>query len=90
MWEVAVHLAVACGVCHGVFLCCPTGCLGWILNLIESVYESFPSYSSSVGAFRIGQEPTALAVGVDGGCLDIFLSSIISFLPLSGRRPNVD
>ena len=26
------------------------------------------------------------------GCLDIFLSSIISlfFLPLSGRRPNID
>ena len=27
-----------------------------------------------------------------GGCLDIFLSSIISpfFLPLSGRRPDID
>ena len=23
MWEVAVRLAVACGVCGGVFLCCP-------------------------------------------------------------------
>ena len=23
----------------------PTGCLGWILNLIESVSEGFPSYS---------------------------------------------
>ena len=41
---------------------------------------------------RVGQGPTALAVGAGGGCLDIFLSSIISlfFLPLSGRRPNVD
>ena len=26
---------------------------------------------------RVGQEPTALAVGAGGGCLDIFLSSII-------------
>ena len=32
-----------------------------------------------------------LAVGADGGSLDIFLSSIISFffLPLSGRRPDI-
>ena len=35
----------------------------------------------------VGQGPSAFAVGADGGCLDIFLSSIISlfFLPLSGR-----
>ena len=41
----------------------------------------------------VGQGPTALAVGVGGGCLDIFfLSSIVSlfFLPLSGRRPDID
>ena len=40
----------------------------------------------------VGQGPTALVVGADGGCLDIFLSSIISlfFLPLSGRRPDID
>ena len=33
----------------------------------------------------VGQGPTALAGGAGGGCLDIFLSSIISFffLPLS-------
>ena len=39
-----------------------------------------------------GQEPTALAVGAGGGCLDIFLSSIISLfsLPLSGRRPDIE
>ena len=29
---------------------------------------------------RAGQGPTALAVGAVGGCLDIFLSSIISLL----------
>ena len=35
---------------------------------------------------------TVLSVGVDGSCLDIFLSSIISlfFLPLSERRPDTD
>ena len=40
----------------------------------------------------VGQGPTALAVGAGGGCLDIFLSSIVSlfFLPLSGRRPDID
>ena len=40
----------------------------------------------------VGQGPTALAVGAGGGCLDIFLSSILSFLflPLFGRRPDID
>ena len=40
----------------------------------------------------IGQGPTAHAAGTDGGCLDIFLSSVISllFLPLSERRPDLD
>ena len=41
----------------------------------------------------VGQGPTALAVCADGGCLDIFfLSSILSllFLPLFGRRPDID
>ena len=41
-----------------------------------------------------GQGPTAyaLAVDADGGCLDILLLSILSFLflPLFGRRPNID
>ena len=31
----------------------------------------------------------ALAVGVGGGSLDIFLSSVFSF-SLSGRRPDID
>ena len=40
----------------------------------------------------VGQGPTVLAMGVEGGCLDILLSSVISlfFLPLSGRRPEKD
>ena len=54
----------------------PRDVLDEILNLIESVSEDFPSYSSSAGASynleTVGQEPTALAVGAGGGCLDIF------------------
>ena len=40
----------------------------------------------------VGQGPTALTVGAGGGCLDILLSSILSllFLPLFGRRPDID
>ena len=40
----------------------------------------------------VRQGPTALAVGADGRCLDIFFSSITSlfFLPLSGGRPDID
>ena len=40
----------------------------------------------------VGQGPIALAVGAGRGCLDIFLSSIFSlfFLPLFGRRPDID
>ena len=39
-----------------------------------------------------GQGPAALALGAGGGCLDSLLSSILSllFLPLFGRRPDID
>ena len=40
----------------------------------------------------VGKGPTALAVGVGGGCLDIF-TLICHFslsLPLFGRRPDID
>ena len=39
----------------------------------------------------VGQGPTALAVGAGGGCLDVF-TLILSFLflPLFGRRPDID
>ena len=41
---------------------------------------------------KLGQGPTALAVGAGGGCLEFFLSSIFSLLclPLFGRRPDID
>ena len=40
----------------------------------------------------VGQGPTVLAVGVGGGGLDNLLSSIffLLFLPLFGRRPDID
>ena len=39
----------------------------------------------------VGQGPIALAVGVGGDCLDIFsLVYRLFFLPLSGRRPDID
>ena len=40
----------------------------------------------------VGQKTTASAVGAGGVCSDILLLSIFSlfYLPLSGRRPNID
>ena len=40
----------------------------------------------------VGQVPAVLAVGASGFFFDIFLSSIIFlfFVPLSGRRPDID
>ena len=48
MWEIAVHLAVACDVFVSVFLCCPffpRDVLDVIWDLIESVSEGFLTYS---------------------------------------------
>ena len=40
----------------------------------------------------VGQGPSALAVGAGGGGLDILLSPVLSllYLPLFGRRPDID
>ena len=40
----------------------------------------------------VGQGPTALAVGAGGAVWKFLLSSILSllFLPLFGRRPDID
>ena len=38
----------------------------------------------------IGQGPTALTVGAGWGCLDILTILSLLFLPLSGRRPDID
>ena len=42
---------------------------------------------------KVGQDSTALVVGAGGGCLDIFYSHLsfsLLFLPLFGRRPDID
>ena len=43
-------------------------------------------------SITVGQGPIALAVGVGGGGLDIFYChlSFLFFLPLFGRRPDID
>ena len=43
-------------------------------------------------SITVEQGPTALAVGADGGCLDIFILIYPSFLflPLFGRWPDID
>ena len=43
-------------------------------------------------SITVGQGPTALVLGVGGGCLEVLLSSILSllFLPLFARRPDID
>ena len=40
----------------------------------------------------VAQGPIALAVGADGGVWTFLPSSVVSllFLPLSGRRPDID
>ena len=40
----------------------------------------------------VGQGPIVLAEGTDERCLEFLLSSMLSllFLPLSGRRPDID
>ena len=40
----------------------------------------------------VGQGPILLAVGAGEGCLDIFslIYHSLFFLPLSGRRPDID
>ena len=49
MWEIAVHLAIAGDVFESVFFMLsffPRDVLDEILDLIQSVSEGFPTYSS--------------------------------------------
>ena len=52
----------------------------------------FPVPGRPANFDNVGRGPTALAVGAGGGCFDMFLLSITTlfFLPLSGRRPDID
>ena len=54
--------------------------------------ENFQSRGVLLSWMIVGQEPTAIVVGAAGGCLDFFLSAVIShfYFPLPGRRPDID
>ena len=57
------------------------------------VLDKLPVPGRPTILITVGQGPSALAVGAGGGCLDIFTLiypfSLI-FLPLFGRRPDID
>ena len=61
-------------------------------RVVRFCLVNFQCWGVLVIWIRVGQGPNAFAAGAGGGCLDIFLSSDISlfFLPLSGRRPDID
>ena len=60
--------------------------------MVQLCWVNFQCWGVLLIWIRVGQGPTVLSVSAGGGCLDIFLSSIISlfFLPLSGRLPDID
>ena len=61
-------------------------------RVVQRCWVNFQCWGVLLIWIIVGRGSTALAIGVGGGCLDIFLSSITSlfFLPLSGRRPDID
>ena len=65
---------------------------GWLVGAMGLGKDPVLGRPTNLGYSR-GQEPIALAVGAGGVGLDIFFLSSISslfFLPLSGRRPDMD
>ena len=71
-------------------VCCFYG--RWGGRVVRWFWVNFQCRGVLLIWIKIEQGPSALAVGAGGGCLDIFLSAITSlfFLPLSGRRPDID
>ena len=68
--------------------CSAAGVVGWC----DGAGQTSSARGALLILIQVRQGPTALAVGAGGGCLDIFLSSIISlfYLILFGRRPDID
>ena len=66
--------------------------VGWGGRVVRWFWVNFQFRGVLLIGMIVGQGPIALAVGAGGGGLDILLSSILSllFLPLSGRRPDID
>ena len=63
---------------------------GWSGGVM--VLGKFPVTGRLTNLEKVRQGTTVLTVGAGGGCLDIFLSSIISLFSLNlfGRRSDID
>ena len=69
------------------------GNFAYILNRIKNATLDLSKISLLISNLeRVGQGPSVFAVGAGGGCLDIFslVYYFSFFLPLSGRRPDID
>ena len=64
----------------------------WGGRVVRWCWVNFQCWGVLLIWIGVGQGPTALAVGAGGGCLDIFslVYHFSFFLPLSGRRPDID
>ena len=60
---------------------------GWV---VRWYWVNFQCWGVLIIWIIVGQGPTALIVGAGGGVVWIFFLSFIVFLPLSGRRPDID
>ena len=59
--------------------------------MVRWFWENFKCRGVLLILIRVSQLPTALVVGADGGCLDIFsFLSFHFFVPFSGRRSDID
>ena len=86
--------------CNGIhsicfFVCCglysvPICQMGG--RVVRWCWVNFQCWDVLLIWIRVGQEPIALAVDAGGGLFGHFSFSILSllFLPLSGRRPDID
>ena len=61
---------------------------GWLGGAM--VLGKLPVLGRPTIRITVGQGPTALAVGAGGGCLEIFTLIYPFFLPLFGRRLDID
>ena len=66
--------------------------VNWGVRVVRWWWVNFQCRGVLLNWVRVRQGPTALAVGAGGVVWTFLLSSIVSlfFLPLSGRRPDID
>ena len=64
----------------------------WGGRVVRSSWVNFQCRGVLLVWIRVGQGPTALAAGAGGVVCTFLLSTILSllFLPLFGRRPDID